>query len=131
MKCLHLVCLVSLIITPIFAANRTDHNSDSWEDLITLTKTNSGSRSHGDNDSDDSETEAAVTQKSDKHTALLLYLLHIRTHLEGIFNSLAVEIDTFFNYENMDFYENHISVMTQVYYCIYMNLIILHFVYIK
>lgn len=50
---------------------------------------------------------------------------------EGIFNSLAVEIDTFFNYENMDFYENHISVMTQVYYCIYMNLIILHFVYIK
>jgi len=95
MKCLHLVCLVSLIITPIFAANRTDHNSDSWEDLSTLTKTNSGSRSHGDNDSDDSETEAAVTQKSDKHTALLLYLLHIRTHLEGIFNSLNTEQPNF------------------------------------
>jgi hypothetical protein len=35
---------------------------------------------------------------------------------EGIFNSLAVELDTFFNYENMDLYENHISVMTQVTY---------------
>ena len=33
---------------------------------------------------------------------------------EGIFNSLAVEIDTFMNYDNLDFYENHISVMTQV-----------------
>jgi hypothetical protein len=33
---------------------------------------------------------------------------------EGIFNSLAVEIDTYMNYDNMDFYENHISVMTQV-----------------
>jgi hypothetical protein len=33
---------------------------------------------------------------------------------EGIFNSLAVELDTFHNYDQMDFYENHISVMTQV-----------------
>lgn len=33
---------------------------------------------------------------------------------EGIFNSLAVEVDTFFNYDQMDFYENHISIQTQV-----------------
>jgi hypothetical protein len=32
----------------------------------------------------------------------------------GIFNSLAVELDTFFNYDQMDYYENHIAVMTQV-----------------
>ena len=32
---------------------------------------------------------------------------------EGIFNSLAVEIDTYFNYDNLDYYENHVSVMTQ------------------
>ena len=32
---------------------------------------------------------------------------------EGIFNSLAVEMDTFHNYDQMDFFENHISVMTQ------------------
>lgn len=33
---------------------------------------------------------------------------------EGIFNSLAVEVDTFMNYDQMDFYENHISILTQV-----------------
>jgi hypothetical protein len=51
---------------------------------------------------------------------------------EGIFNSLAVELDTFFNYENMDLYENHISVMTQVtyhythyyYHCLYISIYI-------
>ncbi|CAE7456757.1 unnamed protein product, partial [Symbiodinium microadriaticum] len=32
---------------------------------------------------------------------------------EGIFNSLAIELDTFFNYDQMDYYENHIGVMTQ------------------
>lgn len=32
---------------------------------------------------------------------------------DGIFNSLAVEVDTFHNYDQMDFYENHIAVMTQ------------------
>jgi len=32
---------------------------------------------------------------------------------EGIFNSLAVEIDTYFNYDQLDFFENHIAVMTQ------------------
>ena len=32
---------------------------------------------------------------------------------EGIFNALAVEMDTYHNYDQMDFYENHISVMTQ------------------
>eukprot|EP01041_Mallomonas_annulata_P008232 gene8232-16928_t len=32
---------------------------------------------------------------------------------EGIFNSLAVEIDTYFNHDQLDFYENHISVLTQ------------------
>merc|ERR1712000_240709 len=32
---------------------------------------------------------------------------------QGIFNSLAVEVDTFFNYDQMDFYENHISIQTQ------------------
>lgn len=31
---------------------------------------------------------------------------------EGIFNALAVEIDTFFNFDQLDFYENHIAVMT-------------------
>ncbi len=33
---------------------------------------------------------------------------------EGIFNSLAIEIDTYFNFDNLDFYENHVSVMTEV-----------------
>ena len=32
---------------------------------------------------------------------------------EGINNSLAVEFDTFFNYDNLDAYENHISVQTK------------------
>lgn len=32
---------------------------------------------------------------------------------EGINNSLAVEIDTFFNFDQMDYYENHVAVMTQ------------------
>ena len=32
---------------------------------------------------------------------------------EGIYNALAVELDTYHNYDQMDFYENHISVMTQ------------------
>ena len=32
---------------------------------------------------------------------------------EGIFNSLAVELDTYHNYDMMDFYENHVAVMTQ------------------
>lgn len=31
----------------------------------------------------------------------------------GIFNSLAVELDTYHNFEQLDSYENHISVMTQ------------------
>lgn len=31
---------------------------------------------------------------------------------EGIDNAFSVEFDTFFNYENLDFYENHIAVMT-------------------
>lgn len=33
---------------------------------------------------------------------------------EGIANSLAVEIDTFHNFDQMDYYENHISILTQV-----------------
>lgn len=32
---------------------------------------------------------------------------------EGIKNALAVELDTFHNFEQMDFYENHVSVMTE------------------
>lgn len=32
---------------------------------------------------------------------------------EGILNSLVVEIDTYFNYDQLDFYENHISVLTK------------------
>lgn len=32
---------------------------------------------------------------------------------EGINNSLAVEIDTFYNFDQMDYYENHVAVMTQ------------------
>ena len=36
---------------------------------------------------------------------------------EGIFNALSVEVDTFHNYDQMDYYENHISVMTQVITC--------------
>ncbi len=31
----------------------------------------------------------------------------------GIFNSLAVEMDTYHNYDQMDFYENHIAIMTE------------------
>ena len=31
----------------------------------------------------------------------------------GIFNALAVEMDTYHNYDQMDFYENHIAVMTE------------------
>ena len=33
---------------------------------------------------------------------------------EGIFNSLAIEVDTYFNYDQLDFYENHVSILTQV-----------------
>lgn len=32
---------------------------------------------------------------------------------EGIFNALSVELDTYHNFENMDYYENHVSVLTQ------------------
>jgi len=32
---------------------------------------------------------------------------------EGIMNSIAVEIDTYFNYDQLDYYENHVAVMTQ------------------
>jgi hypothetical protein len=32
----------------------------------------------------------------------------------GIFNALAVELDTYHNYDQMDYYENHVSVITQV-----------------
>mmetsp|Transcript_14047 Transcript_14047/g.30832 ORF Transcript_14047/g.30832 Transcript_14047/m.30832 type:complete len:963 (-) Transcript_14047:82-2970(-) len=32
---------------------------------------------------------------------------------EGIFNSLAVEVDTFHNFDQMDYYENHISILTE------------------
>lgn len=32
---------------------------------------------------------------------------------DGIFNALAVELDTYHNFEQLDYYENHISVMTQ------------------
>ena len=32
---------------------------------------------------------------------------------EGIRNSIAVEFDTYYNYENLDSYENHISVQTR------------------
>eukprot|EP01033_Poteriospumella_lacustris_P010558 gene10558-7510_t len=31
----------------------------------------------------------------------------------GIFNSLAVELDTYHNYDQMDYYENHVAVLTQ------------------
>jgi len=34
---------------------------------------------------------------------------------EGIFNALSVELDTFHNFDQMDFYENHISVLTEGY----------------
>lgn len=32
---------------------------------------------------------------------------------DGIFNSLAVEVDTYHNYDLLDYYENHISIQTQ------------------
>jgi len=32
---------------------------------------------------------------------------------EGIFGALAIELDTYHNFDQMDYYENHISVMTQ------------------
>jgi hypothetical protein len=31
----------------------------------------------------------------------------------GLFNALAVEMDTYHNYDQMDFYENHIAVITE------------------
>jgi hypothetical protein len=31
---------------------------------------------------------------------------------EGLSNALAVEFDTYYNYENFDSYENHVGVMT-------------------
>jgi hypothetical protein len=37
---------------------------------------------------------------------------------EGIFNAISVEVDTYHNYDQMDYYENHISVLTQVAYSI-------------
>jgi hypothetical protein len=33
---------------------------------------------------------------------------------EGIFGALAVEFDTYHNFDQMDYYENHVSVLTQV-----------------
>ena len=45
------------------------------------------------------------------HHDLILDFVVIKRY-EGIDNALAVEIDTFFNYDQLDFYENHISVMT-------------------
>jgi hypothetical protein len=33
---------------------------------------------------------------------------------EGIENSLVIEVDTYFNFENLDLYENHIGIMTRV-----------------
>jgi hypothetical protein len=41
---------------------------------------------------------------------------------EGIYNALAVEIDTYFNYDNLDLYENHIAVMTQVNFSFYKSI---------
>jgi len=32
---------------------------------------------------------------------------------EGILNSIAIEVDTYFNYDQLDFYENHVAVLTQ------------------
>ena len=32
---------------------------------------------------------------------------------DGIYNALAVEVDTYFNYDLLDVYENHVSVLTQ------------------
>ena len=32
----------------------------------------------------------------------------------GIDNALSVEFDTYMNYENLDSFENHVSVLTQV-----------------
>ena len=34
---------------------------------------------------------------------------------DGIFNALAVEIDTFFNFDRLDSYENHIAVIKPCY----------------
>ena len=37
-------------------------------------------------------------------------------------NSLSVEFDTYFNYDQLDYYENHVAVLTMVcvdvFYCI-------------
>ena len=41
---------------------------------------------------------------------------------EGIFNALAVELDTYHNFDQMDYYENHISVQTQVSLCSFLYL---------
>jgi hypothetical protein len=89
MKCLRLVCLVSLIIPPIFATA----GDGSWENLYSLDETpkpTSSSR-HGDDDSDDSDTEVSVTHRNDKIAAIQLSLLDTRVRLEAIFNALNCE----------------------------------------
>ncbi len=106
MKCLRLVCLVSLIVTPIFAA--ASDNSNSWVDLCSLDertpKPTSSSRheldertpkptsssKHELDDSDDSDTEVTFP-KNDKIATCQLALLNIRTYLEATFNALNGE----------------------------------------
>ncbi len=87
MKCLRLVCLFSLFITPIFAAT----GNDSWEDLCALTKKSNIKPSddgNSDNESDSSDTEETCTTKNDQLAACQLYLLDMRTNIDNVFNAL-------------------------------------------
>jgi len=82
MKCLRLVCLVSFIITPIFASD-SDSDAD-WEDLEPPTR----KIVSDDCSSEDSDTEISVSKKNDKVATIQLYLLDMRASIESIFNSL-------------------------------------------
>lgn len=42
---------------------------------------------------------------------------------EGIFGALAVEFDTYHNFDQMDYYENHVSVLTQVGYIVSLRIV--------
>lgn len=46
---------------------------------------------------------------------------------EGIFGALAVEFDTYHNFDQMDYYENHVSVLTQVHISFHVSLFLLWF----
>ncbi len=91
MKCLRLVCLVSFIITPIFASD-SDSDAD-WEDLAkqkvrTNPLSSAFTKSSDHDESDESDTDVAAPRKNPKLAALQLSLLDMRALLDKVFNSL-------------------------------------------